>query len=109
MTMSSSATEQHYTPKEVGAMLNLSPSTVRDLFDGLPGVLRIERPRLRTKRAYTTLRISQSALDAWYARHAGGGLRRKVQTVGGRVEKTLVGRNKRGVVALSGPDGGVAK
>lgn len=105
----STAADRHYTPKEVGQLLNLSASTVRDLFDGLPGVLRIERPRLRTKRAYTTLRISQSALDAWYARHAGGGLSGKVQAVGGRVQKTLVGRDKRGVVTLSGPDGGVAK
>lgn len=99
--------EQHYTPQQVAERLGLSPETVRSLFDGLPGVVRIERPRLRTKRAYVTLRISESALSAWYDRHAGG-LGAEIQPIGRRVKKTLVGRREMGVVTLSGADGGVA-
>jgi len=107
--MSSSATEKHYTPAEVGKMLHLSPSTVRDVFDGLPGVLVIKRPGIQgRKQPYTTLRISESALAAWYDRHASGSAG-KVQPVGRRVEKTLVRRNKRSVVAFRGADGGVAE
>lgn len=99
--------ESHYTVREVAERLKLSETTVRTLFSGLDGVVCIERPRLRHKRPYTTLRISESALADWYSRHSG--LRpTEVQPVRRGVEKTLVARRKGGVVPLSGADGGVA-
>ena len=98
-----SYTEKHYTPKEVGKLLHLAESTVRGLFSGLPGVVTIERPRLKAKRPYTTIRISESALSDWYGRH-GGGFTSKGKSVGRVVKKSLVGSGEVSVVPLSGSD-----
>jgi hypothetical protein len=98
--------EPHFTVREVAERLKLSESTVRSLFSGLPGVVSIERPRLRHKRAYTTLRISESALAGWYERHSGGPC--KIQPSGRVIEKPLVTRRKASVEAFSSSDRGVA-
>jgi hypothetical protein len=98
--------DQHYTVGEVAERLHLSESSVRNLFSGLPGVVTIERPRLRGKRVYTTLRISESALCGWYERHSGGPC--KVQPSGSVIEKPLVARRKASVEAFSSSDRGVA-
>ena len=55
-----SAVERHYTPEEIASIWNLSVDTVRRLFEGEAGVLIIERPRLRSRRRYRTLRIPES-------------------------------------------------
>jgi hypothetical protein len=99
--------EPHYTVREVAERLKLAESTVRSLFSGLPGVVAIERPRLRHKRAYTTLRISESALRGWYERHSAGAAP-EFQPIRSGVEKPLVRGRKRGVEAFSGADRGVA-
>lgn len=55
-------TERHYTPKQIKDMWGLSETTIRDLFADLPGVLKLEKPRLRGKRRYVSLRIPESVL-----------------------------------------------
>jgi len=56
----SPALERHYSPDELGAIWNLSPDTVRRLFEREPGVLVIEHTRAGARRRYRTLRIPQS-------------------------------------------------
>ncbi len=56
----SPAAQRHYTPEELGSLWGLSSDTVRRLFEHEPGVLLIERPRLRGQRRYRTLRIPES-------------------------------------------------
>lgn len=60
---------RHYSPAEVGKLWNLSPDTVRRLFENEPGVLLIGNtaPR-RGKRRYTTLRIPEHVLDRVHRR-----------------------------------------
>jgi hypothetical protein len=55
--------ERHYTVGEIAEMLNLSEDAVRRLFCNEPGVLSFGKPRLGSKRRYTTLRIPESVLD----------------------------------------------
>jgi len=53
--------ERHYTVVELADRWNLSPDTIRKLFENEPGVLALEeRGRKRGKRRYTTLRIPES-------------------------------------------------
>ena len=61
--------EQHYSPKELAKRWGLSSRFVRDLFKNEPGVLTIERPEERYKRAYTTIRIPASIAARVYERH----------------------------------------
>jgi hypothetical protein len=63
--------QHHYTADQVAKMWNLSTDTVRRLFQGEDGVLRIVRPGSRYKRTYVTLRIPESVLDRVYRRIAG--------------------------------------
>jgi len=51
--------ERHYSPEQLGESWNLSPDTVRRLFEHEAGVLVIERKRSRARR-YRTLRIPES-------------------------------------------------
>jgi len=54
--------ERHYSPIEVGKILNVSARTARRMFEKEPGVLRIgEGSRV-------TLRIPQSVLERVYRR-----------------------------------------
>ena len=54
------ALERHYSPDELGTMWNLSPDTMRRLFEREPGVLVIEHTKGNGRRRYRTLRIPES-------------------------------------------------
>ena len=56
-------TERHYTVTEVATLWNLSPDSVRVLFQREPGVLILgNQVSTRKFRRYTTLRIPESVL-----------------------------------------------
>ena len=55
-----SASERHYSVPELAALWGLSQDTIRSIFRGVPGILRIARPETRRKRSYTTIRIPES-------------------------------------------------
>lgn len=53
--------ERHYSVAELAERWNLSPDTIRKLFENEPGVLVIgEHSTKRGKRCYKTLRIPES-------------------------------------------------
>jgi AraC-like DNA-binding protein len=54
--------ERHYSVIEVAEMWNLSPDTIREIFEKEAGVLVIGDPNPRYKRRYRTLRIPQSVV-----------------------------------------------
>ena len=54
--------EKHYTVAEIAGAWNLSPTTVRRLFEGLPGMIQIGRAESTTKRRYLTIRIPRRLL-----------------------------------------------
>ena len=55
------ADEKYYSPKELAAMWNFSPATIRNLFRNEPGVLKLEgMGRAFGKRSYTTFSIPES-------------------------------------------------
>jgi hypothetical protein len=55
------ATERHYSVNELASTWNLSPDTIRKIFDREPGVLVIEGAAGKfSKRRYTTLRVPES-------------------------------------------------
>jgi hypothetical protein len=60
--------ELHYSVQEIAASWGLCENAVRDLFRNEPGVVRIHRPKSRTKRAYTTLRIPRSVVERVHCR-----------------------------------------
>ena len=56
------AEEKYYSPKELAAMWNFSPATIRTLFRNEPGVLKLDgMGRACGKRSYTTFSIPESA------------------------------------------------
>jgi hypothetical protein len=57
------ALERHFSIQEIAKRWCLCENSVRDLFKGEPGVIRIQRPRSRYKRAYTALRIPASVVE----------------------------------------------
>lgn len=57
-----------FPPKEIAELWGLCENSVRQLFKNEPGVVRIQRPRSRWKRAYTTLRIPKSVLERVHRR-----------------------------------------
>ena len=55
------AFERHFTPKELAAVWALDETTIRRIFIGQPGVLKIGKSERRDgKRDYLSLRIPQS-------------------------------------------------
>lgn len=62
------ALERHYSAKEIAQLWGLCENSVRELFKHEPGVVRIQRPKSRWKRAYTTLRIPKSVLERVHRR-----------------------------------------
>ena len=66
------ATEKHYNVTEVSKMWGVSGNTVRRIFDGEPGVVKIQGPsimgRKRQRRIYCTLRIPERVLLRVHAR-----------------------------------------
>ena len=63
-----SSLECHYSAKEIAELWGLCENSVRELFKNEPGVVRIQRPKSRWKRAYTTLRIPKSVLERVHRR-----------------------------------------
>lgn len=62
------ALEKHSSIQEIADRWGLSENSVRDIFRNEPGVVRMERPGSRYKRAYTTIRIPRSVLDRVHRR-----------------------------------------
>jgi len=62
------ALERHFSIKEIAELWGLCENSVRELFKQEPGVVRIQRPKSRYKRAYTTLRIPRSVLERVHRR-----------------------------------------
>jgi hypothetical protein len=62
------ALEPHYSIKQISASWSLNEDSVREVFRSEPGVLKIERPKGRYKRVYTTLRIPLSILERVHRR-----------------------------------------
>ena len=62
------ALERHFSTKEIAKLWGLCETSVRELFREEPGVIRIQRPKSRYKRAYTTIRIPQSVLERVHCR-----------------------------------------
>lgn len=54
------ALEPHYSPDQLGEMWNLSPDTIRRMFERAPGVLVIEHTKSLGRRRYRSLRIPRS-------------------------------------------------
>jgi hypothetical protein len=53
------ALERHYTVSELSKLWFFSENTIRRLFSGEPGVIKIARQPTRVKRGYTSLRIPE--------------------------------------------------
>jgi hypothetical protein len=63
--------ERHYSVAELAEHWNLSPDTIRKLFEDEPGVLVLgENSKRRGKRRYTTLRIPESVAARVYRHHS---------------------------------------
>jgi hypothetical protein len=60
--------EKHFSPAELAEAWGLSCETVRKLFRGEPGVLKIGKPEARFRRSYFTLRIPQSVAERVHRR-----------------------------------------
>jgi hypothetical protein len=56
-------TEQHFSPAQLASQWGLSDDTIRRLFDGVEGVLRLEKPTRAGKRPRVTIRIPLSVAE----------------------------------------------
>ncbi len=63
-------TQPHFTPSELAEMWGMHPSTVRRLFEAVPGVLKLSVSGSRGSRRYVSLRIPESVAEAWYREHS---------------------------------------
>jgi hypothetical protein len=54
------ALERHYKATELAELWGMSAKLVRKIFATEPGVLKVDRPELRNKRGYCSLRIPES-------------------------------------------------
>lgn len=68
MSQRDGALERHFSIQEIADLWGLCENSVRELFKEEPGVIRIQRPRSRYKRAYTTLRVPKSVLERVHCR-----------------------------------------
>lgn len=67
------STERHYTTQEIAALWGVSDWTIRRIFEGEPGVLRLSRPRKlgkRTNKPQVTLRIPSSVASRLHQRES---------------------------------------
>jgi hypothetical protein len=62
------ALERHFSVREIAELWGLCENSLRALFKDEDGVVRIERPRSRWKRGYSTLRIPLSVLERVHQR-----------------------------------------
>ncbi len=60
ITQKPDAFERHFSVKELAGIWGLDESTVRRLFQDVPGVLKIGKTGRRGKRGYMSLRIPES-------------------------------------------------
>lgn len=58
--LAASSLERHYSIQDLGKLWQLSPQTIRRLFQNEPEVIEIGHPAARRKRRYVTLRIPES-------------------------------------------------
>jgi hypothetical protein len=63
--------ERHFTPKELAELWRLDESTIRRIFQDVPGVMKIGSIGRRNKRDYVTLRIPASAAARFYRERIG--------------------------------------
>jgi hypothetical protein len=56
-----SATERHYSVIEIAKLWQLSPDTIRSIFNQDPSVLKLSH-KTKHKRSYVTLKIPESAM-----------------------------------------------
>lgn len=66
------ASEKHYTPREVADIWQVSTQTVIRLFQDADGVLKISNPRFGSKRQKITLRIPSSVLERLHEQRSAG-------------------------------------
>jgi hypothetical protein len=71
--------ERHYSPAELGELWNLSPDTVRRMFENEPGVLVFENPARSSSRRFRTLRIPESVAQRVYSRFSSDGVRSRIR------------------------------
>ena len=62
--------QRHYTPSELAGMWNMHASTVRRIFEGFPGVLKLSVSGPQASRRYVSLRIPASIAEAWHREHS---------------------------------------
>jgi hypothetical protein len=62
------ALERHFSVKEIADSWGLCENSVREIFKSEADVVRIQRPKSRWKRAYTTLRIPESVVERVHRR-----------------------------------------
>jgi hypothetical protein len=62
------ALERHFSVKEIADLWGLCENSVREIFRSEAGVVRIQRPKSRWKRAYTTLRLPNSVVERVHRR-----------------------------------------
>lgn len=62
------AIEKHFTPQELADVWGVSVQTIREIFKGEDGVLKIGSNGTRTRRAYKTLRIPESVAERVHTR-----------------------------------------
>jgi hypothetical protein len=64
--------EKHYTPVELAKMLGKHPSTIRDWFRSVPGVVLDSKPSRRQGkklvRRYSNIMVPASVLERWLAK-----------------------------------------
>jgi hypothetical protein len=60
--------ERHFSVKEIADSWGLCENSVREIFKSEADVVRIQRPKSRWKRAYTTLRIPESVVERVHRR-----------------------------------------
>jgi hypothetical protein len=57
---SSHVAGSHYSVQELAKLWGLGVDKIRELFEDEPGVIKLQNPATRKKRAYTTLRIPET-------------------------------------------------
>lgn len=57
-----SATEKHYSTREIGKLWGISPDLARKIFRNTPGVLKLGSVERLNKRQYLTFRVPESVM-----------------------------------------------
>jgi hypothetical protein len=60
--------EKHYAPSELATIWGVSVQTIREIFKGEEGVLKIGRDGTRSRRRYKTLRFPESVAERVHTR-----------------------------------------